>query len=100
MGSGAEVGISAGRVHAWGPVGLEGLVTYKYVLRSQGEDGHLVGEFDRKPGKKQYTHQPIEAKGLTPFLNKKNKSSQRRRGITQYIVRIYWRGVRVCRAKK
>jgi glutamate-5-semialdehyde dehydrogenase len=65
-GFGAEVGTSTGRIHAWGPVGLEGLVTYKYVLRSQGEEGHIVGEFGREPGKKQYTHQPIEAKEL-PF---------------------------------
>jgi glutamate-5-semialdehyde dehydrogenase len=65
-GFGAEVGISTGRIHARGPVGLEGLVTYKYVLRSQGEQGHVVGEFGREPGKKQYTHQPIEAKEL-PF---------------------------------
>jgi glutamate-5-semialdehyde dehydrogenase len=60
-GFGAEVGISTGRIHARGPVGLEGLVTYKYVLRSQGEGGHIVGEFGREPGKKLYTHQPIEA---------------------------------------
>ncbi|KAN0113687.1 Aldehyde/histidinol dehydrogenase [Russula decolorans] len=65
-GFGAEVGISTGRIHARGPVGLEGLVTYKYVLRSQGEEGHIVGEFGREPGKKQYTHEPIEAKEL-PF---------------------------------
>ena len=65
-GFGAEVGISTGRIHARGPVGLEGLVTYKYVMRSQGEGGHIVGEFGREPGKKQYTHQPIEAKEL-PF---------------------------------
>jgi glutamate-5-semialdehyde dehydrogenase len=65
-GFGAEVGISTGRIHARGPVGLEGLVTYKYVLRSQGEEGHIAGEFGREPGKKQYTHQPIEAKEL-PF---------------------------------
>ena len=65
-GFGAEVGISTGRIHARGPVGLEGLVTYKYVLKSQGDEGHIVGEFGREPGKKQYTHKPIEAKEL-PF---------------------------------
>jgi glutamate-5-semialdehyde dehydrogenase len=65
-GFGAEVGISTGRIHARGAVGLEGLVTYKYVLKSQGEDGHIVREFGREPGTKQYTHEPIEAKGL-PF---------------------------------
>ena len=65
-GFGAEVGISTGRIHARGPVGLDGLVTYKYVLKSQGEEGHIVGEFGREPGKKPYMHQPIEAKEL-PF---------------------------------
>jgi len=65
-GFGAEVGISTGRIHARGPVGLEGLVTYKYVLRSQGADGHVVGEFGSGQGKRQYTHQPIHAAEL-PF---------------------------------
>ncbi|KAG8788873.1 hypothetical protein FRC15_001388 [Serendipita sp. 397] len=65
-GFGTEVGISTGRTHARGPVGLEGLVIYKYLLRSGAEGGHVVGEFGMGAGKKRYAHEAISMMKL-PF---------------------------------
>lgn len=48
-GFGAEVGISTAKIHARGPVGLEGLVTYKYNLYGEGQ---IVGDY--ADGKKQF----------------------------------------------
>ncbi len=50
-GFGAEVGIATGKLHARGPMGLEGLTTYKYVLTGQGQTMAAV-----KRGELSYTH--------------------------------------------
>lgn len=48
-GFGAEVGISTGKLHARGPVGLEGLVTYKYKLFGSGQ---IVADYSE--GRKEF----------------------------------------------
>ena len=53
-GFGAEVGIATGKIHARGPMGLEGLTTYKYKLLGSGQ---LMSEM--KNGARHYTHMPL-----------------------------------------
>ncbi|MBU0986890.1 MAG: glutamate-5-semialdehyde dehydrogenase [Proteobacteria bacterium] len=54
-GLGAEVGISTNKIHARGPVGLEGLVIYKWKLKGSGQIAA-----DYAAGKKQFTHRPLD----------------------------------------
>ncbi len=53
-GFGAEVGISTNKIHARGPVGLEGLLIYKYKLIGQGQ---IVADYAE--GRKHFTHRPL-----------------------------------------
>ena len=55
-GLGAEVGISTNRLHSRGPVGLEGLVIYKYILQG---DGHIVDTYDGQQ-QRPLTHRPLD----------------------------------------
>ncbi|WP_089721114.1 glutamate-5-semialdehyde dehydrogenase [Candidatus Entotheonella palauensis] len=59
FGKGAEVGISTNKTHARGPVGLDGLVIYKYCLVGQG---HLVADYVG-PQAKPFTHRPLPERG-------------------------------------
>jgi glutamate-5-semialdehyde dehydrogenase len=54
-GFGAEVGISTSKLHARGPMGLEGLTTYKYKLYG---NGHTVAEY--ATGDKKFKHNPLD----------------------------------------
>ena len=57
-GFGAEVGISTNKIHARGPVGLEGLVIYKYKLVGSGQ---VVGDYSGSGGKK-FKHRKMSEK--------------------------------------
>lgn len=53
-GFGAEVGIATSKIHARGPVGLEGLLSYKYKLFGHGD---IVGDY--ASGKKHFIHKDL-----------------------------------------
>ncbi|MBR4503609.1 MAG: glutamate-5-semialdehyde dehydrogenase [Candidatus Methanomethylophilaceae archaeon] len=56
FGKGAEVGISTNKIHSRGPVGMEGLMIYKYVLVG---DGQIVKDYVGKDAKP-FLHVPSE----------------------------------------
>ncbi len=57
-GFGAEVGISTNKTHARGPVGLEGLTIYKYILKG---DGHIVADYAE--GRETFKHKDLPLDG-------------------------------------
>lgn len=63
-GLGTEVGISTGKTHARGPVGLDGLVIYKYMMRSKKADGSLIADHEKQGAG--YTHKDI-SREKAPF---------------------------------
>lgn len=54
-GFGAEVGISTSKIHARGPVGLDGLLSYKYKLIGHGD---IVSDFAE--GRAHFTHKKLD----------------------------------------
>jgi glutamate-5-semialdehyde dehydrogenase len=56
FGLGAEVGISTNKIHARGPVGLEGLMIYQYRMIG---DGHMVKDYSGETPRT-FTHQPLD----------------------------------------
>jgi glutamate-5-semialdehyde dehydrogenase len=62
-GLGAEVGVSTSKVHARGPVGMEGLTTTKWVLLGEG---HVAADYQGKTPKA-FRHARLD-KGLTDDL--------------------------------
>lgn len=60
FGLGAEVGISTSKLHARGPVGLEGLMSYKWKLRGHGD---CVAPF--AAGERRFTHRTLPVDSCT-----------------------------------
>ncbi len=54
-GLGAEVGVSTDKLHARGPVGVEGLLTYRWLLRGEGQVTTAYGA-----GGRRYTHRDLK----------------------------------------
>jgi len=55
-GKGAEVGIATGKIHTRGPSGAEALLTYKYILKG---NGNIVADYSGKNPKK-FLHKKIK----------------------------------------
>jgi gamma-glutamyl phosphate reductase len=58
FGLGAEVGISTEKLHARGPVGVEGLLTYRWLLYGRGQSTTEYG-----PGGRHYIHKDLPVDG-------------------------------------
>eukprot|EP00127_Corallochytrium_limacisporum_P003341 Clim_evm30s148 gene=Clim_evmTU30s148 len=59
-GFGAEIGVGTNKTHARGPVGLEGLIIYKYKLYGHGQ---TAGEYSGADATKKFLHTPIQMNG-------------------------------------
>ncbi|KAL2857381.1 Aldehyde/histidinol dehydrogenase [Aspergillus pseudodeflectus] len=56
-GFGTEVGISTNKIHSRGPVGLDGLTIYKYLIRG---NGHRAGDYFEGEGGRKYKHENLQ----------------------------------------
>ena len=58
FGKGAEIGISTNKIHSRGPVGMEGLMIYKYIIMG---DGQVVKDYSGS-GARKFKHVPSDDK--------------------------------------
>jgi len=58
FGLGAELGISTSKLHARGPVGIEGLCTYQYVLQGSGQ---RVADYSGKSAQARFKHKKMKS---------------------------------------
>ncbi|MCJ1434783.1 hypothetical protein MMC27_004153 [Xylographa pallens] len=56
FGFGTEVGISTNKIHARGPVGLEGLMIYKYLINGEGQ---VSGDYGAGEGQRPWKHESL-----------------------------------------
>ncbi|MBO7410046.1 MAG: gamma-glutamyl-phosphate reductase, partial [Candidatus Methanomethylophilaceae archaeon] len=56
FGKGAEIGISTNKIHSRGPVGMEGLMIYKYILMGSGQ---VVKDYSGS-GARKFKHRPSD----------------------------------------
>ncbi|CAB57445.1 gamma-glutamyl phosphate reductase Pro1 [Schizosaccharomyces pombe] len=66
-GYGTEVGISTNKIHARGPMGLDGLTIYKYQLRGNGQ---VASSYGVGPGKRAFKHTPINIDNISQVSKK------------------------------
>lgn len=60
-GFGTEVGISTSKIHARGPVGLDGLVIYQYQIRGNGQ---VASDYLGAGGNKAFIHKDLDIKNI------------------------------------